>query len=442
MTAKNPARSADQSEIWGAIRTPVFVGMAIVFAFFVLFGGWATFAPLDSAAMATGVVSVEGKRKTVQHLEGGIIGKINVKAGDRVHVGQILISLDDTQPKANLELLQGRLNSVLALEARLRAESEERKIIDFPDTLLSKREQPQIAEIITGQTNIFMARRETVSGKTNILKRQIDQLSEEITGLQGQIKAENTQIKLINLEIKDVKGLYDKGLVPRPRLLALQRHLAEIEGSKSQHKADIARARQSIAETKLKISELHTEIVNESVQLLRDTQNEHRDLIEQVRGAQDVLKRIDIRAPIDGAVVNLKVHTPGGVIAPGEQLLEIVSLDDRLIIEARVDPQDIDVVHQGLSAQVRLTAYSRRRSSPIEGRVMTVSADVLTDERSGQSYYQTRIKLLENPEKVLEGVVIQPGMQAEVMIVTGARTLVEYLLQPVGAAFNRSLREE
>jgi len=432
----------DDSGLFVTIRGPVIWGMAIIFGFFVVFGGWAALAPLNSAALANGSVRVEGNRKTIQHLEGGIIGKILVKAGDRVRAGQVLIELDDILPKANLELLQGRMDAAIALEARLTAESRKNEEITFPDSLYSKRDQPEISAIITGQVNIFEARRETLLGKTQILKRRIDQLSEEITGLKGQIKAENTQINLLNQEITDISGLVDKGLASRPRLLGLKRQLAEINGSKSQHLADIARANQNVAETRLQITELHTEMVNEAVQQLRDTQNDLRDLMEQIRAAEDILERIVIRAPIDGALVNMQVHTTGGVIAPGAPLLDIVSLDDRLIVEARVDPKDIDVVHQGLAAQVRLTAFSQRRSRPIDGRVLTVSADALADERTGQTYYLAQIELTEDPQSALDGDAIQPGMQAEVLIVTGARTLFEYLVQPVGGIIDRALREE
>lgn len=438
--AAPPATS--QPRLWESIKPTVTIGAIIVFGFFVVFGGWASLAPLDSAALATGVVSVEGKRKTIQHLEGGIVGEIIVRAGDMVSVGEPLILLDDTLPRANLELLQGRLHSAIALKARLHAESNRQNKIIFPDSIYDKRDQPTISEIIAGQESIFEARRQAMTGKTSILNRRIAQLSEETTGLEGQIRAEDTQIKLLKLEVKDVSGLFKKGLVPRPRLLALQRKLAEIEGSKSKHKADIARTKQNIAETRLQISELHTEMVSEAVQELRETQNQYRDLIEQVRAAEDVLKRIVIRAPISGAVVSLRIHTPGGVIAPGDPLLDIVPMDDRLIIEARVEPKDIDVVYQGLSAQVRLTAFSQRRSRPIEGRVITISADALTDDRNGQAYYLARIELTENPAEALDGLDIQPGMQADVIIVTGSRTLLEYLMQPIGSVVDRALREE
>ncbi len=428
--------------LWDSIRIPVYAGLAIVVGFFGVFGSWATLAPLDSAAVAPGVVRVEGSRKTVQHLEGGIISEILVKAGDRVKAGQALIRLDDTPSKANLKLLQGRLYAALALEARLVAERDGKTEITFPETLIEKRNDPKIDEIITGQINIFNARLESLSGKENILKLRSAQLDEEITGLKGQIKAEDKQLSLIADEIADVSGLVKKGLAPKPRLLSLQRRQAEIEGSRSNNHAQIARARQSIAETRLQISELRTTAINEAVEQVRDVQNDLGDLSEKVRAAKDVLSRIEIRAPQDGAVVNLQVHTPGGVIAPGEPLLDIVPLDVRLIVEARVDPKDIDVVRPGLASLIRLTAFSQRRTKPLEGRVLTVSADVLRDERTGLSYYLARIEIIGNQDAALGGSVIQPGMQADVMIVTGERTLFEYIIGPVESSFNRAFRED
>ena len=205
--------------------------------------------------------------------------------------------------------------------------------------------------------------------------------------------------------------------------------------------ADIAQARQTIAETSFQASELRTTMINEVTQQLQDVRNERLDLLEKISAAEDVLRRIDIRAPLDGTVVNLQVHTSGGVIGPGEPLLDIVPTNDRLIIEARIDPKDIDVVHPGLKAQVRLTAFNRRRFAALEGRVLTVSADTLTDKRTGVFYYLARIELTDDPAKILGITDIQPGMQAEVMIVTGSQTFLKYLLKPVGGTINRALRE-
>jgi HlyD family type I secretion membrane fusion protein len=444
--AKDTASAAAQNAqsfpgLWESIRTPVYLGLLIIVVFFGLFGGWAALAPLNSAALAKGVVSVESKRKTVQHLEGGIIDKILVKAGDKVKAGQILIRLDDTMAKAKLDLLQGRMNSALALEARLKTEREGKTKIDFPDSLIANKDDPRIAEVITGQKNIFDARRESMSGKKSILKLRIAQIAEEISGLKGQIRANDTQIRLIKSEIADVSGLVKKGLAPKPRLLRLERRLAEIRGGRSKYLADIARSKQTIAETTLQISELRTKMINEVTKQLQDVRNKQLDLLEKIRAAKDVLRRIDIRAPRNGTVVNLQVHTSGGVIGPGEPLLDIVPMDDQLIIEARINPKDIDVVHPGLEAQVRLTAFSRRRFPPLEGRVMTVSADTLTDKRTGISYYLARIKLAGNAARILGITNILPGMQAEVMIITGTQTLLKYLFRPVDSTINRALRE-
>lgn len=424
------------------LRGMVIVGFAITGAFFGLFGGWAAFAPLESAAIAPGIVSVDTNRKTIQHLEGGIVGEIRVREGAAVKAGQVLIRLDEIQPRASLELLLGRLMAAKALEARLIAERDDESGIEIPDELLSRGDDPKIAKIIHGQSRIFESRNAAINGQVAILGRRQAQLGEEINGLKNQIKAEEKQLALIGEEIADVEGLIRKGLARKPRLLSLKREAAEIEGSKGKNQAAVARSRQQIDETRLRIAELRTNRVNEVVQELREVQTELFDLTERMGAARDVLSRTEIRAPLDGTVVNLRVHTTGGVIAPGEPLLDIVPSDEPLVIEARVDPNDIDIVHPGLFAQVRLSAFSSRTMVPIDGRVVWVSADSLTDERTGQSYYLARVELTGDLAKVLEGASLYPGMAAEVMVVTGARTTLEYLVRPIAQSLNRAFRED
>ncbi len=239
-------------------------------------------------------------------------------------------------------------------------------------------------------------------GQTAILAQRIAEQSEEIKGLKGQIAAEDIQLSLLVAEITVVQGLLEKGLVRRPRLLALQRRAAEIKGSRSENAAKIARAKQNIGEARLRISELRTSMINEVVQQLRDVQTELFDLAERIRAAEDILRRTEIRAPLAGTVVGLKVHTTGGVIAPGEPLLDIVPSGDRLVIEAQVAPNDIDMVGRGLLARVRLTHFNRRSAARIEGRVVSVSADRMTEERTGRHYYLARVKLGKDPVEVLD----------------------------------------
>ena len=423
------------------LAPPVIVGLVIIALFFGGFGSWAALAPLESAAMAPGVVSVFSNRKTVQHLEGGIIEEILVREGDVVRSGQLLVRLDDTQTRATLERMRGRYAAVAALEARLLAERDGRETVEFAAELSAARADPNIAEVLDGQINIFKSRRTSLAGQIAILKQRIAQSGEEIAGLQGQIAAEDVQIELIAEDTEMVRQLLDKGYARRPRLLELQRRAAEIAGARSQNVALIARAGQNIGEADLRISDLQATRLDEVMQLLHEAQNELNQLDEQVRAAEDMLRRTEIRAQRDGTIVDLQVHTAGGVIVPGARLLDIVPSDDRLVIEARIEPDDIDVVEAGLPARVRLTAFSQRNLKPIEARVMWVSADRLVDERTGEAFFLAWIELTEDPAEVIPGGALYPGMAAEVMIATGERTALDYLLSPIIASVDRAFRE-
>jgi HlyD family type I secretion membrane fusion protein len=421
------------------IKVPVTIGIFIIILFFGVFGVWATIAPLESAAIARGVVSVDGQRKTIQHLEGGIIGVINIQEGQAVKAGDTLILLDETQPRANLELLKGRFLAMLALEARLLAERDSKESIEFPDELIRQQQNEDVDDIIKSQVNIFNARRQALLGQISINEQRIKQFEEEIYGFNGLNQAQDEQLELANDEIDSNRKLYEKGLTGKARLRGLQRETAKLTGERSQNQAAIARGRQNIDEVRLQITELKTNALNEAVQGLGKAQGNLYDLIEKVRAAEDVLTRTVIRAPVAGTIVNLQVHTIGGVISPGQDLMDIVPVGGRLIVEARVDPNDIDVIKTGLKAQVRLTAFNQRQIQPIEGRVITVSADHIKDERTGIDYFLARVELT---EEIDEGIELYPGMQAEVMIVTGARTTLDYLARPITQSLNRAFREK
>ena len=422
-------------------RRPVLIGAVIVLIFFGFFGFWAFLAPLDSAAIAVGTVGVEGNRRTVQHLEGGIVEEIFVRNGDKVAAGQVLVRLDDTQPRAQLELLRGQRNAALALAARLRAERDGSDSIAFPAELTSQSDDPNVQETMLGQIGIFEARRNAIEGQRRILGQRIAQFREEIDGLRSQIRSADEQLRLINGEVADLQTLFDKGLTPKSRLLSLQRRAAEIEGERGQNRAAIARARQSIGESEIRMVELRTEQVNEVVAELREVEGQLLDLSERYRAAEDVLRRIEITSPIDGFAVDLQVFTSGGVIRPGDRLLDVVPGNEKLVIEARVAPTDIDIVHAGLEAQVRLSAFNQRITPTVDGTVTWVSADRLTDANSGEEYYTARIDLKDQNDPRLNGLTLQPGMPAEVLIRTGERTLIQYLVSPVEQSISRSLRE-
>ncbi len=421
---------------------PVGIGAAAILLFFGFVGGWAAMAPLNSAAIAPGLITVDTNRKTVQHLEGGIVKQIRVRDGDRVAAGQPLIVLDETQRRATLDLLRGRMTEALLLEARLIAERDGTDTVEVPDELLDRAESRDVLETLDGQRRILQARRESLDNRIRIMEQSVAQFGEEVEGLKGQIRAENRQLALIAEELKAVEELARKGLAKKPRVLALRREMANIQGSRARNVSAIARAKQAVIETRLRMDELHTERVNEVVARLRDVQAELFDLRERYRAAEDVLTRTVIEAPLDGVIVNLQVHTPGGVVGPGEPLLDIVPSGDALVVDAQVDPNDIDVVRPGLPALVRLGAFSQRRFAPLDGTVTWVSADGLTDEKTGRTFYRCRVALEDDYQAKLDGNPLTPGMQAEVMVVTGERTPFDYLMAPLYASFNRAFREQ
>ena len=417
-----------------AIRRPALYGLAVGAVFVGGFGGWAALAPLDGAALAPGVVSVESSRKTVQHLEGGIVGAVLVRDGDLVEAGQPVIRLDETRPRALLQMLKLQRAAATALSARLIAERDGAESVRFPDWLADGPEAQ-------AEANVFAARRQALEGQTAILIQRAGQHREEIAALSAEISSARKQSALIAQEVADVEGLVAKGLERKARLLGLQRQAAEIEGQRNRNEAMIAKVRRDIGETELQIVELRTTMLNEAVDGLRETQEKLARLEEEIGAAEDVLLRTAIAAPTGGVVVGLQVHARGAVIQPGQPLMELVPQGDRLVIDARVEPGDIDLVHAGLAAQVRLTAFNQRYAPPLDGRVQWISADRLTDERTGQPYYVARVELSDGQEARLGREPLYPGMPAEVMIATGSRTMLDYLVSPLFRAIDRAGRE-
>ena len=423
------------------IGRPLILGAIVILSFFSIFLGWAIFSPLESAAIAKGEVGAIGKQKIIKHLEGGIVSEIFIKDGDKVAKDQILIRLDKTQPAASLSLIQSRFHAQLALQARLKSEQAGLDSIEYPK-IFSEPENQNIQNIMETQTKIFDVRKLTMQKKRGILQQRIEQNKAEIKGLQQAIRAHDRQLSLLMEEISAYKELEAKGMsAGKIRMLSVQKDHARISGARSKNVAAIARTNKNIGETELRISTLETEQQNEIAEQLRETQNEIYELNEKLRAAKDVLDRTDVRAPITGTIVGLKIHTLGGVIGSGESILGIVPSNEQLIISAKIEPHDIDVVRPGLEAQVRFTAFSSRTHSPVDAKVTNVSADRFTDERSGTTYYEAEITLSENLNDTLNGMSLYPGMQAEVIIITGSRTPMDYLLEPLVESINRAFRE-
>lgn len=431
------------------LKGPVLLGSVVMLVFIAGFGVWSTFAPLESAAIAPGVIAVESSRKTVQHLEGGIIDQILVKDGDQVVEGQPLVAMSDVKARAAYGSDQSQLFEAEARAARLRSERDGLSSIAFPPDLLKQSTtDPTVADLINGQQQLFLAHKSLLDAKISALQDKIGQSNDEIQGLKAQAASGDTKLNLIRAEIDDMRQLVERGLERRSRLLELQRNEAEIEGGQGQIAAQVDRAQQAIAESQVDILSVGYDDANEVGQQLRDTETKMHELEDAVRADADVLARNIVRAPEAGVVTDLRVHTPGGVVRPGDPLLDIVPEADRLIVTARVRPQDMDLVRAGLPASVRLLAYKQRRTPPIDGRVTYVSADRIIDDRpedgqpAGQPYFRVNIALDQATLKKLPEVKLVPGMPAEVMIKTGQTTVALYTLSPILDSFNRAFREK
>lgn len=408
---------------------PAAIGFAAAAVFIGGFALWAAVVPLASAALAPGIIVLNSDRKVVQHLEGGLVDEIFVKEGDIVKAGQPLLGLSSIQSRAALEVLNIRYRTTLAERARLIAERDGRDDIVFPAELSGS--EPHARELRESQTVMFRARLLSVASQTDILNRRIAQLNEEISGLKKAAEAQHIQKRLIATEIRGVSELVDKGLEKLPRLLALQRAAADIDRQIALNRAGIARLEQRIGETLLQIDSLKITLLNEAAEKLREVEQVILDTRERLAASKDVMQRTMLRAPVDGQVMGLQVATVGGVVQPSQPLMSIVPTEEPLVIKARINPTDIDDVHAGLSAQVRLSAFDIRSTPLLEGVVETVSGDVHQDERTGENYYESRVRLSPKELGKIGDQKLLPGMPAEVMIQIAPRTPLTYFIEPL-----------
>jgi len=424
------------------INKPVAVGLTILGVFFGIFIIWSMLAPLDAAAIAEGKVTVESNRKTVQHLEGGIIKKILVRDGDKVKKGSPLLIIDDTRAKARFDLLNAQANELYALISRLEAERDEKDKITFSQALLDKKDDPEVRDLMKSQTNIFKSSVKAFNDRIKILHKRIEQSEKQITSYEAQRVSADKQLKLIKEEVKAVEYLEKRKLIEKPRLLALLREAAKLIGDRGEYEGQVLRAQQQIGESKAQIISLTEERRKEILKEMRDARAKLVDVLEQTKAAEDVYKRTVITSPQDGIVVGMKQHTIGGVIQAGNPILDIVPTEDKLIVEAEVSPLDIDVISKGMEARVLLTPYKQRHLSGLVGTVTHISADSYTDEKTGNTYYRVKVNINPGELKKLAGVKLYPGMPAQVMIITDKRTAFQYAVQPIRDSLRNAFRED
>ena len=406
------------------------------------FGTWAAFAPLDSGVVTNGTLIVDGKRRKIQHSDGGVIRELLIKEGDQVLQGQVLIRLDQTRAQASNDVLQGAFDTARAEEARLTAERDQLGRIPFPDDLLARKNQPEITKILHNQIKLFEAGQDASVGRTRILEKQIEQSKEQIKGLRGEETSKERQISLLQEELNGLRTLLDEGLTEKRLVLALEREQEQLNGDLSSLATEIVRIEKSISETELESIQLRKERLEKIGEALRDNQASLRDSREQLADAANILDKIEIRAPTDGVVVSMQANTIGGVIAAGDTILDLVPIDERLVVETRVLPGDIDLVHTGQSANVLFTGFESASTPVLKGEVGRVSADRLIDDVTGDPFYEAAVTISDAEiDRLGAERTLGAGMPADVMIVAGERTMLEYLLKPIKLAFRRSLQE-
>ena len=423
------------------IRGPVFFAVAVLVAGFVGFGLWSTLAPLSSAAIAPGVLVVESKRQQIEHLEGGIVRQIHVADGSTVRAGDVLLEVESESSNSRLQQVTRRLISLIAAQSRLRAEVRGDEEVAFDQRLREDLNDPDAVKDMALQTDLFERRREVLNGQTAVFQKKIGQLETKIVGLEALIAAERERLEFVQQRLKGLLELSERGFASRIQISEVRAQNATLKGTISEKNAQISMAQLQIEELQREAANAKDQFFKGAMEELQKVETELGEFDASEDAAVDVVARMRVVAPIDGTVVGMAVTSVGSVIDGGERLMEIVPLDDRLVIEALIKPEDIDVVYAGQAVDVRLTAFNPRTTPPAAGRISQVSADRVVDDRSGIAAYAATIEIDPASVQLSDGKVLYPGMPAEVMIKLGERTFADYLLGPIIRLLERGMRE-
>jgi HlyD family secretion protein len=433
-----PARTG-----WSAsIHRHIIVGCAVVAFLAIGLGGWASTAEISGALIAQGSLVVDSNVKKVQHPTGGVVGEVRVREGDHVKAGDILVRLDETVTHANLAIVTKGLTELYARRARLAAERDGADSVPVPKELANRVDDPDAEEALSSERKLFELRRKSRMGQKDQLQQRIKQLNEQISGLTAQQDAKAKEMSLIDQELQGVRDLWAKNLVQINRLTSLEREAARLQGERGQLIASAAEAKGKIVETQLQIIQVDQELSSDVAKELRETDSKIGEYVERKVTAEDQLRRTDLRAPQDGVVFQSTVNTVGGVITAGDPVMLIVPAADNLLVEAKVDPKDIDQVQFGQPVVLRFSAFNMRTTPELNGKVVRISADTTTDQRTGQSYYLVRIAMTADQIGRLGDVKMTPGMPVEAFIQTGDRTMISYLVKPLRDQLMRSFREK
>jgi len=440
LAGKLTPASDNAEQVETGIDRPKKIGLTIAFLVFGVFGLWAALAPIDGAAHAPGIIRAKSYNKIVQHLEGGIVKEIKVQNGDFVNAGDVILVMDSTQSQAQFEIYSGLLLTTSTLEARLIAERDGLISVTYPAILLSAGTSGQIE--MDAQNHVFMTRKAAREGSKAVLQQRIGQLRSRVTGLKALLTSKTSLANSYKEELSDFLTLLEEGFTDKQRLRELERNHTQLIGEAADLTATIASTEIQIGETELQILQENYQFQNEVANQLAEVQAKLKDTKERLTAITDVFSRSEVEAPISGLLTNLLVHTEGAVLSPGLQIAEIVPQSDELIIEATVQPNDIDRVEEGQSATVRLSAFNSRTIPILYGTVLSLSADTMKDQNSGATYYLARIEISPESMTELRDLVLIPGMPAEVLITTGSRTFLQYVMKPLSNAAARSFIED
>ncbi|QFT30546.1 Type I secretion system membrane fusion protein PrsE [Labrenzia sp. THAF82] len=418
--------------------------LAAVLAVAIGFGGfllWGFTADLDSAAVATGSVIVDSKRKTISHLEGGILRRLLVLEGDFVDAGQPLVELDDTRARAELAQLRGKRVSLLAMLSRLRAERDGAEAIIFPKELLES-DAPLTQDVLAAESRFFEKRRQVYQGKLSFQQKEIEQYAAQIEANQAQIEATGQQRALLEERVAALTSLAEKGFTSKAMLSDVQLELSEMIGDGGELVAQKARAEKARQGAEVALLQAEQEWQSDIASKILETQLDLNLTNEQIVSAKDVLDRLVVNSPQAGIVSDIETRTPGGVIEPGKAIMDIVPRDEKMLVEVRMNLNDIDSVSVGSEARIRLTAYNRRSASPLVGQVTFVAADQTVDPQTQAAFYVVRAEVTPDALEGRPDLALYPGMPAEVLIVRRARKAIEYLVEPISDSLNRAFRED
>jgi len=417
------------------------IGYAIIAIVFLGFGGWSALAPLGSAAPAMGMVVVKSERRTLQHLEGGILEQLLIREGDQVKQGQLLAKLDVVQTQASLDVLTSQMLAAEAQIHRLKTERSGSSVVQWPE-VLNRANDPRIADVLREQESLFDKRQEALAGEVSILSQRADQLRSRIAGLRDSKETKRRLLQSFTQEYEGLKQLLDEGFVDESRVRDFERRIVELQGDLQSLDSEIQSAEIQIGEAELQILQTRSVFDREVQSQLTELQARRDELREQKRVAQDRLARAEITAPVDGIVLTIEVTTEGGVVPGGQPFITIVPEEDDLLIEAQVAPVDVDRVRVGQDAELQFSSFDPNSMPKTFGTVLNVSADALVDRSSGVSYYLATLEIPSEERVKLVGYQLVPGMPVNVLIQTGERTLWQYLTKPLAQGMSRALIED